>query len=137
MHEDVLVVVEGQQRDINDDIIIKRSKGSYCLKNTKEYIRYIENDENGNKTNVILKIEKDNIKIIKKGAIDTTMYFCVDEYIQVEYRTKLIDLLFEIYTYEIIIIRKNEGINVKIKYDLLANSKKISSNSININITNL
>lgn len=134
MHKDVLVIVCGQQININDDVIIKKSKGSYYLKNNKEYIRYIESDDNGDITNVILKIDNDKIKIIKKGAINTIMDFCIEEYMQVQYSTKLIDVLFDLYTYKTSIIRNNNEINIEIEYDLIADNEKLSSNIININI---
>lgn len=112
--------------------IVFQGLGKYYLRSTSEYIKYVEELEDGSIVENLIKICDDGIIIFKKGAINTKMHFYKDKNTIINYSTSLIDLKFDLLTEDIIYSQNNNGFEINIIYNLYVDEEIISSNKINL-----
>lgn len=136
MNKDVKVCIKGlhENESESSDVGIEVA-GQYYLKGNKHYICYEEISEEVEEiTRSIIKISKDKVEVIKKGAGATHMEFIKDCKNSTYLSTIVGKILVGIDTKSLEIVEKEDEINVKIEYGLLMDNEKVSDCNVEIRI---
>jgi len=147
MNSEVNVTIEGIQVGFDEEdkattpVPIRTvQNGRYYQKNNKEYIIYEELFDKDNPKSIInntIIIEKDSFQIIRNGFVRSRLLFKAGE----RYATSLITPMGTMYmmacTSICKVIKEDERILLRSSYELSINDKKISTNAVEISITNL
>lgn len=139
MTKDVIVSIKGLQFESDGDEPVEViSVGQYYYKNEKHYILYEEimEDEQGNGevTKNTIKISKDTMEILKKGANNTHMVFEENKKNLTYYNTPFGQLIIGIDTTGFKVIEEDNAIGVKIHYNLEINYSHVSDCEIVVKV---
>ncbi len=140
MNQDVLVSVCGLQYEVDENEAVEViSPGKYHKIDERHYISYeetIESDENdeGGVSKNLLKISPNLIELSKKGYSNVTMVFETGKKTMTYYNTPFGNLLIGIYTTNIQVAQKEEGLVAVIRYSLDINYEHISDCAITIKV---
>ena len=136
MDKDVLIKIIGLQvvGDEDDEIEVL-TKGQHYFKNDQHYILYDEyEEETEEKIKNVIKFNANRAEVSREGFISAKLVFEKGKMNQTLYATPLGDILMEIKTKEIKLKEKDDNINLKIDYELYADSEKLSDSEIEIDI---
>ncbi|MBQ2642814.1 MAG: DUF1934 domain-containing protein [Eubacterium sp.] len=136
MDKDVLIKIIGLQvvGDEDDEIEVL-TKGQHYFKNDQHYILYDEyEEETEEKIKNVIKFNANRAEVSREGFISAKLEFEKGKMNQTLYATPLGDILMEIKTKEIKLKEKDDNINLKIDYELYADSEKLSDSEIEIDI---
>lgn len=140
MNKKVLVAISGLQTEMGEDEAVEViSPGEYHNRDGRHYILYEEMYEDDDKANGgvsknLLKISPDCIELTKKGYTNVNMIFEKNKKTMTYYQTPFGNLLICLYTKNISVIEKKEGILATIDYSLDINYDYISDCNIQIKI---
>lgn len=139
MTKDVIVSIKGLQFESDGDEPVEViSVGQYYYKNEKHYILYEEimEDEQGNGevTKNTIKISKDTMEILKKGANNTHMVFEENKKNLTYYNIPFGQLIIGIDTTGFKVIEEDNAIGVKIHYNLEINYSHVSDCEIVVKV---
>lgn len=139
MQKNVLVIVSGTLFGSTDDgepeDIQVISPGEYFLKNGKHYVMYEEHMEDFEEpTRNLLKIAPDEIRLRKRGLINTEMIFQRGEATSAHYTTPYGNLVLGIRARDMKVKEESEKIQVRVDYDLEINYEHVSRCCIQIQI---
>lgn len=140
MNQDILVAIAGLQYEVDEDEAVEVvSPGKYKYIDGKHFISYEEtmeadgNDEGGVSKN-LLKISSNLIELSKKGYSNVNMVFESGKKTMTYYNTPFGNLLIGIYTTNIQVLEKEEGLIATIHYALDINYEHISDCTITIKV---
>lgn len=140
MNQDVLVSIAGLQYEVDaEEAVEVISPGKYRKIEDTHYISYEEameadeNDEGGVSKN-LLKISPNQIELSKKGYSNVNMVFATGKKTVTYYNTPFGNLLIGIYTTNIRVTEKEEGLIATIRYSLEMNYEHISDCDITIKV---
>lgn len=134
----VHITVQGVQHDISDEVTESSCYGECYYVAGKHIIRYEEvsgGDDVTAKTENLVKIGRDSVEIIKKGAICARMNFEKGREQHSLYRTPLGTFDMTIAAKELQIEKTGKGLRVDILYRLGMNRTDISECSIKMQIS--
>ena len=140
MNQDVLVAIAGLQYEIDaEETVEVISPGKYRKIEQTHYISYEEtmaaDEENeGGVSKNLLKGSPDLVELSKKGYSNVNMVFETGKKTVTYYNTPFGNLLIGIYTTNIQITEKEEGLLVAIRYSLEMNYEHISDCTITIKV---
>ena len=97
-----------------------------------DYIRYVEQIEDAN-VNVTLKINKDSVKLIRKGDIDMNLHFVEGHTTTTLYDIPAGRMTLDVKTLSILHFVKNDSGKLKIHYELYQNDEKMGIYQYEIN----
>ncbi len=149
MKKDVRLLIKGTHISFNNvendneqfeniDEIFTETTGIYNVKDGKHYIRYEEKSEDGMQTSRnLLKIDGENVELIKKGYGATHLYFTEGETNYTYYQTVMGKLFVGVNSKKIVIEESEEKIAVRIEYELIMNEEKVSDSIIEVKIRTL
>lgn len=140
MTDKVYVTVKGLHAGMDDngspdeDLIEVINIGIYKCVAGKEYIKYDEVYEDGDKSTTIIKLLDDGIEISKKGAVNTHMSFIRHEKTRNLYETPFGNIYLGIYSKEVTITHSESEIHVTVDYSLEVNYQYVSDSRVEIRI---
>lgn len=140
MNENVLISIVGRHlTDDDENTIETKQPGKYAFFQGKHIIRYeeyTEPEENSAPAAIpcILKIDKNNVILSKKGAVPVKMHFSPGTAHNTLYQTPLGSLPLSIDTSDLKITEEDGAISVDLSYKLHMNGSPISECSISISI---
>lgn len=140
MNQDVLVAIAGLQYEVDaEEAVEVISPGKYRKIENTHYISYEEtmvSDEvnEGGVSKNLLKISPDLIELSKKGYSNVNMVFETGKKTVTYYNTPFGNLLIGIYTTNIKITEKEEGLIAAIRYSLEMNYEHVSDCNITIKV---
>ncbi len=136
MEKDVRIIIKGlhdagyDKSDVVLDVI-----GTYYNKNGKHYICYKETDEHsGESYNSIIKMQPDNIELIKRGSGAAHLYFEKGKLNNSHYKTVMGSLFIGIDTKYIDFNESTDEINARIEYTLVVEEEKAADCIVEIKI---
>lgn len=133
--KNVTVSVKGfQSIDNDEDIVELKTIGTYAFKNDKYYIFYDEMNEDGAKTETMLKVGE-NIAVLKRtGATENKMVIEVGKRNSSVYSTPMGEFIMDIYGEEVKSTLTDNGGIVSLIYSLNMNSTPVGRNRIEITV---
>lgn len=133
--KNVTVSVKGfQSIDNDEDIVELKTIGTYAFKNDKYYIFYDEMNEDGAKTETMLKVGE-NIAVLKRtGATENKMVIEVGKRNSSVYSTPMGEFIMDIYGEEVKSTLNDNGGIVSLIYSLNMNSTPVGRNRIEITV---
>ena len=134
----VVVKVSGNQKDINgeENKIEVVSVGKHYCKNDIHYILYNDSESLGvENTSTMLKIDRDNVTLIRKGKVEQTQYFKKLATSSSNYRTPFGNLKLTVLTKELDIAFGSATGDIAIDYELAIDGQWQSENELRINIS--
>lgn len=136
MNKDVLITISGIRllgsEEENIEVV---TVGSYYFKGGKEYIlyeEYLEEFSETTKCNII--IDNDKVDIIKHGPANVHMIFDKLKRNFSYYQTPYGNLLMGFDTTDLKIEKKENEMNIFIKYNIDVNNNHVSENNLTIKI---
>ncbi len=146
MENQVKVIIEGIQTGFDEEEspttptpIRTENTGKYYIKNNKEYVIYDELYDKSNPQSIVnntIIIEEDAFQIIRSGYVKSRLLFKAG----VRYATSLISPMGTMYmqadTSICRVVRQENDIFLRTSYELSLNDKKISTNMVEISISN-
>ena len=136
MTEKVLINIKGLQFNSEDeDAIEVINVGHFGEINGKMCIKYDEMLEGENKlTSNLIKISEGSVEIIKKGHLTAHLLFNANEKTMTYYETPFGSLYLGIFSKNIEIDRREDGIEIIIEYSLEVNYEEISECRVSISV---
>lgn len=133
--KNVTVSVKGfQSIDSEEDILELKTIGTYAFKNDKYYIFYDEINDDGKKTETMLKVGE-NIAVLKRtGATDNKMIIEVGRRNSSVYTTPMGEFFIDIYGEQVKSTLSENGGTVSLVYSLNMNATPIGRNRIEITV---
>lgn len=113
----VIEVVGTHTADGNSDVIRTKCNGQYYEKSGKHYFLYEELTEQG-KLKSIIKVQDESMEVIKKGAVNTHLFFETGKLINCNYDTPFGQLPIDINTEGLNIYIENHRIKVVVSYEM-------------------
>ena len=134
----VVVKVLGNQKDIygeeNKIEVVSVSKHYY--KNDVHYVLYNDSENLGvDHTSTLLKIDKDNVTLIRKGKVEQTQFFKKLETSSSNYKTPFGNMRLTVLTKELDIAFGTVTGDIVIDYELAIDGQWQSENELRINIS--
>ena len=140
MKDEVKVTISGTQgQQSPEEKIEVVSIGQMCKEDGATYITYDEvvgEEENGLVQVVknTLKINEEQVEVIKKGPTESHMVFVPNQTTFTYYSTPLGELEVSVYTENIERVKRKNGFALKIQYGLEMNQTFISSCNVDIKV---
>ncbi|GKX28539.1 hypothetical protein SH1V18_10190 [Vallitalea longa] len=136
MTKDVIVKVKGVQTDMFEtDEIELVTTGKYVDKNNKVYITYVDSTIDGDKeTKTTVKLEENQISILRFGAVNSHMVFEKDKTHITHYETPYGVFEINTYTKKINVETGNDYMEINVAYDLSINHMSMGVNTFTISI---
>lgn len=137
MKREVLVSVSGTQTIDDDSGTVEMiTPGIYYRRNQKHYILYDETVEemDDEVTHNTLKVAKDKIEVLKRGAVETSMTFESGKKHLTNFRTPMGLILLGVTTASIAVKEEEDLLQVHIDYALEMNGEPVSDCSLGIEI---
>ena len=133
--KNVTVSVKGYQSIDNDeDVVELKTVGTYNFKNDKYYIFYDEINEDGAKTQTMLKVDE-NVAVLKRtGATDSRMVIEVGKRNSSVYQTPMGEFFMDIYGEQVKSTLNENGGTVSLIYSLNMNATPVGRNRIEITV---
>lgn len=138
MTKDIIVNVKGVQTDMFEtDEIELVTTGQYVEKNNKTYITYIDSTIDGDKeTKTTVKLEENQISILRFGAVNSHMVFEKDKTHITHYETPYGVFEINIFTKKIDVRKSDDYMEINVAYDLSINHMSMGVNTFMISIKN-
>lgn len=133
----VIVTVIGIQKDIlgEENRIELVSIGKHYYKNDVHYILYNDGEDSGlEETSTLLKVEKANVTLIRKGSVMQEQYFAESSESQSVYKTPYGKFNLSVLTRKLDISYGSISGNIDIVYDLSIEDQWQSDNRLHIKI---
>ncbi len=133
----VIVSVVGIQKDVygEENRIELVTVGRHYLKNGVNYISYQDSDANGMEgTNTLLKVKDDCVTLVRKGRVEHTQTFKLQEPSSSLYRTPYGDMTLTILTNNLDICFASATGTIDIGYELAVDGQWQSANHLYIKI---
>lgn len=138
MKKNVIVSISGSQMMLGDEVPVEIVvKGTYKKMGEVAYVKYKEVDDEGNENDCLIKIGKDTIEIVKKGAISSNLLFERGKSNISPYQTPFGALMVSITTREMIVLEDEDALVAKVKYGLDINYDFVADCDVNIRIAGL
>lgn len=139
MTKDVVVSISGLQYEVSEEEAVEViSRGEYYYRNNKHFIKYEEMiDEGGTPgplVNCLLKISRDKIEMIKKGASNVHMIFEQGKSHMTFYSTPYGDLMMGVNTKSIEITEEDTSLIATLTYGLDINYEHLSDCVLSIKV---
>lgn len=135
MKKNVVIIVRGLQRQVDDDEPVEViSAGTYLKKDTTHYLSYEEADEDGKITKNRIKITPDSIEMTKQGGITTQMIFTKGQKQYACYVTPFGELTLGMTTKYIKVTEENQQLFAALRYDLEVNGTHMSECELDIEV---
>ena len=134
----VVVKVLGNQKDIygEENKIEVVSVGKHDCKNDVHYVLYNDSESLGvDHTSTLLKIDKDNVTLIRKGKVEQTQFFKKLETSSSNYKTPFGNMRLTVLTKELDIAFGTVTGDIVIDYELAIDGQWQSENELRINIS--
>ena len=133
--KNVTVSVKGFQSIDNDENVVElKTVGTYNFKNDKYYIFYDEINEDGAKTQTMLKVGE-NVAVLKRtGATDSRMVIEVGRRNSSIYSTPMGEFFMDIYGEQVKSTLNENGGTVSLIYSLNMNATPVGRNRIEITV---
>ena len=134
----VVVKVLGNQKDIygEENNIEVVSVGKHYCKNDVHYVLYNDSENLGvDHTSTLLKIDKDNVTLIRKGKVEQTQFFKKLETSSSNYKTPFGNMRLTVLTKELDIAFGTVTGDIVIDYELAIDGQWQSENELRINIS--
>ena len=134
----VVVKVLGNQKDIygEENKIEVVSVGKHYSKNDVHYVLYNDSENLGvDHTSTLLKIDKDNVTLIRKGKVEQTQFFKKLETSSSNYKTPFGNMRLTVLTKELDIAFGTVTGDIVIDYELAIDGQWQSENELRINIS--
>lgn len=136
MTKEVLVSISGLQFEVDEDEAVEViTAGEYYLKQGKHYILYEELQPGEGSTKNTIKINEDQVDILKRGVSNVHMVFQEGQQNMTYYNTPYGNLLIKINTTKIILKEEEDTLLVTVEYGLDVNYTHVSDCIIQIKIT--
>lgn len=134
----VSINIKSTQHDISEETLDTIYNGNYHCIDNKHIIRYEEYFEGEGaaplKNTNLIKIEKDSVQIIKKGAINTQMQFIAGQQYHGSYQTPFGCFNMTIYTEHLKVKESATALQADIVYTLDLNQCPVSKYTISMEI---
>ena len=138
MKKNVIISISGSQMALGDEAPVELVvKGRYNKIGDTAYIKYKEIDDEGAETDCLIKIGKDTIEIVKKGAIGSNLLFERGKSNLSPYQTPFGVLMVSITTKEMIVLEDEDALVAKVKYGLDINYDFVADCDVNIKIASI
>lgn len=140
MKQEVKVTISGTQgQESPEEKVEVVSIGQMCRKDDITYITYDEavNEEENGLVQVVknmLKINEEQVEVIKKGPTESHMVFVPDQTTFTYYSTPFGELEISIHTESIEREKRQNGFELKIRYGLEMNQTFISRCKVDIRV---
>lgn len=133
MKKEVKIQVKGLQRDEEAEEKVETAAFGECdITGEGCCLKYDEISEDGNVTKTLIRITKERIEVIKRGAIESEMIFVPGTVTETKYNTCYGVLDMAVDTAHAEYEMMEEGIRAEIGYVLYLNGSRISVNLLNI-----
>ncbi len=133
--KNVTVSVKGYQSIDNDENVVElKTLGTLALKNDKYYIFYDEINEDGEKTQTMLKVGEKIAVLKRTGATNSRMVIEVGCRNSSVYATPMGEFIMDIYGEEVKSTLNDNGGTVSLIYSLNMNSTPVGRNRIEITV---
>lgn len=138
MTKDVIVKVKGVQTDMFEtDEIELVTTGQYVEKNSKIYITYMDSTIDGDKeTKTTVKLEDNQISILRFGAVNSHMVFQKDKTHITHYETPYGVFEINTHTKKINVETGDDHMEINVAYDLSINHMSMGVNTFTISVNN-
>jgi uncharacterized beta-barrel protein YwiB (DUF1934 family) len=120
----------------DEDKIEVINVGLYRRIGDKEYIKYTEMYDDGERYTTIIKLVDNGVELTKRGAITTHMSFIEGEKTRNLYETPYGSIYMGIYSKKIDIKHENNDIFITIDYSVEVNYQLISESRVEIKVQN-
>ena len=135
MKRDIQISVLGIQNTGSEpEAILTKTTGTYCFENGFYKIQYCELDENGTATDNLLFLLETEMRLSKSGSIAGQFLFIPGEKTVADYLTPFGKIAFEAETETYHLDRKEDELNVQLKYRLYTGNQLFSVNTLTIQI---
>lgn len=135
MNHDIYVKVKGITEDSGE--VEVSCEGKYAVVNDVEYIKYDEMlEEVNSRISNVIKISKDAVEMIKKGALASRMRFIPGAVTQCIYQTPFGEILMDVHTKSVRILRTDEQLRVMMEYQLGMGPAQQIDCKIDISVSN-
>ncbi len=133
--KNALISVKGFQYMDNDESCIElKTYGSFAIKNDKFYIFYSEEDENGQKTDTMIKVSESTCVLKRSGAVNNRMVIEVGKRNSCLYSTPMGEMVLDIYGEQVNSQLNEQGGKLSLIYTLNINSATVGKNRIEITV---
>ncbi len=133
--KNVTVSVKGfQSIDNDEDVVELKTLGTYAFKNDKYYIFYDEINEEGAKTQTMLKVGENVAVLQRTGATDSRMVIEVGRRNSSVYSTPIGEFFMDIYGEQVKSTLNENGGTVSLIYSLNMNATPVGRNRIEITV---
>ncbi len=142
MTERVYVTVKGLHAGAAGEGVADEDKieiinvGTYRNINGKEYIKYNEMYDDGERYTTLIKLTNKDVELTKRGAVTTHMSFIEGEKTRNLYETPYGSIYMGIYSKRIDIRHEDDMIFVTIDYSVEVNYQLISESRVEIKVQN-
>ena len=140
MEKEVLITINGTHTDPDNitDTVSLKVLGQYFVRGEFTYLIYEEKvDESDEIIKSMIKLHDDCAVVTKRGAVDSSMVYKLDEDTFNHYATPYGVLKMDIHTDEIMIIETEDRIDITIEYYMATKGSRITTCSMEIVVTPL
>lgn len=137
MTKDIILTIYGDHATdgVADDPVETITVGQYYWKNEKHYIQFQEIlEESGETVKSLLKINGEEVELIRSGAVNTRMHFIKGQETMTLYQTPMGNLPFQIHTEELFLDACEQEISILIQYEIRMNEQVITESTIRMKI---
>lgn len=130
----IKTVIKAEQ---GQEEMLSTFKGTFYEKNSSAYVLYEDENEEGQISKCMLKINSDMLEMKKQGDCNARMTFCEGRVIESVYNTPYGNMGFNVSTQKMIVKKSEDKIRVEIAYTLLSGESVVSSHDMSIEITSI
>ncbi len=124
----IIKVTNKQTVDNQTDTITETAYGSFYEKNGKQYILY-KTESEGDRTSVIIRIDRDFVSIKRSGAVETSMEYRIGAGRRFLYRMPYGTIEMELETQKILSDLTENGGRIELVYTLSIQGEKYFNNT--------
>lgn len=137
MKQDIQIFLLGiQNAGSEPEAILTKTVGNYCFENGSHKILYCELDEDGTATDNLLFLSETEMRLSKSGFVAGQFLFIPGEKTVADYLTPFGKIAFEVEAETYHLDRKEDELNVQLKYRLYTGNQLFSENTLTIHICN-
>lgn len=137
MKQNIQIFLLGiQNAGSEPEAILTKTAGDYCFENGFHKILYCELDESGTATDNLLFLSETEMRLSKSGSVAGQFLFIPGEKTVADYLTPFGKIAFEAETETYYLDRKEDELNVQLKYKLYAGNQLFSENTLTIHVCN-
>ncbi|MBB2181352.1 DUF1934 domain-containing protein [Lachnospiraceae bacterium MD1] len=139
MTKNVIIRIEGSQKNSDEEPVVINEKGIYQQRENAHYVRYEEasSEDPSQSIKAMIKITPERIILSKQGIYPSQMVFDRMEMTQTCYQTPYGALQLEIRTKDIILKEEADLIHITLEYCLSENGSHLSDNRTIISISSV